>query len=328
MIAADMIPAVNACLDADLPVFIHGAPGIGKSQITSGIAKSRGEPLIDIRAALLDAVDVKGLPVPQNGKVEWLPMGELPDADRDGATGILFLDEVNQAPAMVQAALYGLILDRKIGKYRLPPGWRIVAAGNRISDRASAQRMPSALANRFAHFTLDSDLASWCQWAIGAGIQPELVAFIRFRPELLHSFEPDRTVNATPRSWEMADRILKASLPAEVEFSALAGTVGDGPAAELVAFLKVFRSLPSPDGVLLNPHTAQVPSDPATLFAICGALARKVTEQTMSALTGYLDRLPPEFGVLCIKDATARKPELESTPGYIQWVTANSEIYT
>lgn len=323
----DAAATLQVALSADLPAFLWGAPGIGKSDIVRQAAAANNLPLIDLRAVLLDPVDLRGLPTVKDSKAVWLPMGELPDAARDGQDGVLLLDELNAAAPMVQAACFGLVLDRRLGEYRLPSGWRVVAAGNRQSDRASAQRMPSALANRFLHIDVDPDLDGWSQWALRSGIEPVLVAFLRFRPALLHDFQPDRIANPTPRSWAMANRILQSGIAGQAEMLALIGCVGEGAAAELVAFLKVWRSLPSPDAVFLNPTTSPVPDNAATLYAICGALARKVTGQTMPALVTYLSRLPPEFGVMAMKDVTTRDPGLPATPAFIAWASANADIY-
>lgn len=323
-----IIPALTACVNADLPALITGSFGIGKSDIVRQIAASKGWPLIDMRLSTMDPVDLKGLPAAQNGKAVFLPLGELPDEQRDGPNGILFLDELPQAPMAVQNAAFSLILDRCIGDYKLPSGWRIVAAGNRITDRAGANRLNAALANRFCHFEIESDVNAWCKWAIGAGINPEMVAFMRFRPDLLNKVNPDTPVNATPRTWAMADKLLKATLPPEVELAALAGTIGEGPAAELIAFLRIWRTLPSPDAVLLNPTSADVPEKPATLYALTGALARKVTEQTMDAFVTYLGRIPAEFGVAAMQDTITGKPALQSTAAFVAWSTENSDVYT
>lgn len=318
--------ALQAALAADLPMFLWGAPGIGKSELVAQIASAMSLPLIDMRAALLDPLDLRGLPTVENRKAVWVPMGELPDAERDGAEGILFLDELNAAPSMVQAACFGLVLNRRLGEYHLPPGWRVIAAGNRQTDRASAQRMPSALANRFMHAEIEPDNDSWSRWALGAGIPAELVAFLRFRPSLLHDFEADRTINATPRTWVMASRVIKAGLDPETELDLLSGTVGPGPAAELVAFLRVWRTLPSPEGVLMNPDSASVPDDPATLYALMGALARKVSDNSMANFVRYLGRVPAEYGVAAMRDAIARDETLQSTSGFVSWAAANSDV--
>lgn len=318
---------IAASIAAGNPVLMTGAPGIGKSDIVRQIADARKWGFIDLRLSTIDPVDLRGLPAASHGEAVFLPMGALPKAGRDGEAGILFLDELPQAPMAVQNAAFQLVWDRKIGDYQLPPGWHIVAAGNRVSDRAGANRLNSALANRFTHISLGVDLDSWCQWALANGIAPEVVAFLRFRPELLHKFSPDSPINPTPRTWAMCARYVNAGLDPETESAAMCGTVGDGPAAELLAFLRIWRTLPSPDSVFLDPAGATVPTNPATLYAICGALARKVTANSMAQFVRYIGRLPPEYGVLAMKDATRRDNSLNSTPEAVQWFSANGEIY-
>lgn len=318
---------IEAHIDAGTPCMVAGAPGIGKSDVVRQIADARGWSVVDLRLSTMDPVDLRGLPAAQDGKAVFLPMGELPDETRDGAHGILFLDELPQSPMAVQNAAFSLVLDRRIGDYRLPAGWHVVAAGNRVEDRAGANRLNSALANRFAHVDMTHDVDAWCQWAIGAGIAAEVVAFVRFRPELLHSFEPDRKVNATPRSWAMAARHIGKGLPSDIEAAVLTGTIGEGPAAELVAFLRIWRTLPSPDAVLMDPRGSAVPSDGATLYALCGALARKVTVRSIGAFVEYVSRLPAEYGVVAMRDATRRDETLTKTPEAIAWFSANSDVY-
>ena len=317
---------VEAQIDAGNPVMIAGAPGIGKSDVVRQIAQARGWSLVDMRLSTLDPVDLRGLPCVKDGRAVFAPMGELPDEDRDGYAGILFLDELPQAPMAVQNAAFSLVLDRRIGDYRLPAGLHAVAAGNRIEERAGAGRLNSALANRFAHVEMTVDVDAWCQWALGAGIPAEVVAFVRFRPGLLHDFNADRKVNATPRTWAMAARHI-GKLPADVELHVLAGTIGEGPAAELAAFLRVFRGLPSVDSVFLNPQSAMVPTDGATLYALCGALARRVTINTIDQFCQYIERLPAEYGVLAIKDATARDETLTKTMPVVAWLARNADVY-
>ena len=190
MKASAVSTAVRALIASGQPVFIWGGPGIGKSAVVAQVASAMGVDLQDIRALLLDPVDLRGLPfVASDGRSRWATPGFLP---QDG-TGILFFDELNAAPAMVQASLYQLVLDRKLGEYRLPDGWAIVAAGNREGDRAVTTRMPTPLRNRSVHIDFEVDAQEWSSWAIQNTIRPEVVAFIRFRPEVLSAFDRDAT---------------------------------------------------------------------------------------------------------------------------------------
>lgn len=279
--------------------------------------------LRDVRALLLDPVDLRGLPfLGSDGRSKWAAPDFLPE---DGE-GILFLDELNAAPAMVQASCYQLILDRKLGEYALPDGWAIVAAGNRDSDRAVTARMPTPLRNRFVHLEFEVDVQEWSEWAIRAGIRPEVIAFLRFRPEMLSAFDRDVNAFPSPRSWEFVSRILdslnRPSSPA-MEHELIAGAVGTGAATEFSGFLRMFRELPDIDSILMNPRQAPVPEIAAAQYAVASALARCASDTNFDRICVYLDRLPTEFRVLCARDATLRDPSLRSTAGYVRFAVEN-----
>ena len=181
--------ALDYFIDVDIPTFIWGAPGVGKSSIVAQMTEKRRWGLVDFRLTTRDPVSLMGLPSLQGTTTKWLSPDEYPQVERDGEKGILFLDELNAASPAMQTAAFGLVLERKIGSYQLPPKWRIVAAGNRQSDRAAAQRMPSALANRFAHIYVEPDIETTVKHFGEKALDPMLIAFLRFRPNLLHKMD-------------------------------------------------------------------------------------------------------------------------------------------
>ena len=328
MTPSQIISALQTLTAIRQPVFLWGAPGIGKSQIISQVAAMRGLELRDIRAVLLDPVDLRGLPrITDQGTAVWSPPSFLPGPN-DAPQGVLFLDELNAAPPLVQAACYQLILDRAIGEYRLPDGWCIVAAGNREKDKAVSYRMPSALANRMVHLEFDTSLEDWLVWALSADIRREVCAFLRFRPRLLHDFDPQRAEKAfaSPRSWEFVSRILDAKPAADVEYELYQGTVGPAAAAEFMGFLSVWRELPTVDSILAEPSAAEVPQEPAALYATCEALSLRAAQETMEALTTYAERLPAEFSVLLMRDAVCQNTEVVHTPAFSRWAQKNAEV--
>jgi hypothetical protein len=287
------------------------------------LATELGIALRDIRALLLDPVDLRGLPFLGNdGRSKWATPDFLPP---DGE-GILFLDELNAAPAMVQASCYQLVLDRKLGEYTLPQGWAIVAAGNRDSDRAATARMPTPLRNRFVHLDFEVDMQEWSEWAIKTGIRPELIAFIRFRPELLSAFDRDANAFPSPRSWEFVSRILNSKAEPSAEHELIAGAVGVGAATEFSAFLRMFRELPSIDAILLNPTQEPVPEDAAAQYAVASALARRASDSNFDRIYRYLKRMPTEFNVLCVRDASLYSPAIRSTAAYTKWAVENHNV--
>jgi hypothetical protein len=198
--------------------------------------------------------------------------------------------------------------------------------------------MPRPLRNRFVHLALEADLNDWCKWAVKAGVRPEIIAFLRFKPELLHAADTTADANAwpTPRSWEMASNVLcgiarrqKATLlsgTSEFEAQLLDGTVGEAAASEFVAFLRLFRQLPSIDEILLNPATARVPAEPSTQIAIATALGRVLTDNSIGRGLTYLDRMPTEMRVMAIRDAAARDTAITHTPEFIRFGVDYREV--
>jgi len=317
-------------LDGDTPAFMTSAPGVGKSSIVKQIAAERGWKVIDFRASTRDPVALMGLPDLSEATTKWKVPDEFPQVGRDGAEGILFLDELNAAPPSMMAAMYGLVLDRKVGEYTVPPGWRIVAAGNRQSDRSSAQRMPKAMANRFAHIPIEPDTSGdhanvHIQYFNSINVDPILIAFLRFRPGLIHNM-PDNEDAAfpTPRSWEQASKYLDR--PASRRLGLLSGLVGDGAAAELEGFIRIYRSLPSLDLILADPAGSPIPTEPAARFAVATGLARKVDSASFENGMTYMCRLPREFEILFAMDAVGRSSDLAHTETFTRWAVRNKDV--
>lgn len=321
---------IQVLLSAGVPVMLWGSPGIGKSDLVRQIADAAAMPLIDIRVSQLEPVDARGLPhINDGGETTWAVPAMLPQSRRDGKAGILFLDELTAGNASVMAAFYQLILDRRLGDYKLPDGWRIIAASNLRTDRSISNTMPMALANRFGHLTMVPDASDWVSWAYGSGrIREEIIGFIRMRPDLLYTFDPTpkpgrkqpELTFASPRTWEFCSRTLEASPPAHCRISTFAANVGQGPAIEFDSFLRVWSTMQSIDGIILNPDSADIPSDPAALYALATALAHRATDQNLSAIWRYLKRLPQrEFCVYAMQGATRRDKSLEKTRAFSEF---------
>ncbi|MBQ9537243.1 MAG: AAA family ATPase [Desulfovibrionaceae bacterium] len=328
MTPSQIVSALQILLAIRQPVFLWGPPGVGKSQLVAQTAKALALELIDIRAVLLDPVDLRGLPrLTQEGRAEWCPPAFLPDTSST-SKGVLFLDELNAAPPLVQAACYQLILDRRIGEYLLPAGWTVIAAGNRESDRAVTHRMPTALANRLVHIDCVANLDDWLAWAKTRAIRPEIMAFLRYRPKLLHDFDPaaNSKAFASPRSWEFLSRIMDQEPPESVAEDLYRGTIGVGAGSEFIGFLQIWRELPTVQEIIDTPKTAIVPNEPAALYAICEALALAANADTLTALVSYANRLPAEFGVLLLRDCVLRDKKLVEHPAFISWAQANASV--
>ena len=317
--------ALARFLDTDIPCFLWGPPGAGKSSIVRQITDERKWGLVDFRCSTRDPVALMGLPDIAGETSKWKVPDEFPQVGRDGPEGVLFLDELNAAAPSMQAAAFGLVLDRKVGDYSLPAGWRVIGAGNRQSDRAAAQRMPSALANRFAHIDVDADVETTVRHFAKKDIDPILLAFLRFRPALLLSMEgSDLRAFPTPRAWEQVAKIIDTPSPLRMQL--ITAIVGEGAASEIEGFIRVYQNLPSLDLVLANPNKAPVPDEPAARFAISSGLARKVDEKTFANGMTYMQRLPREFEIMFAVDAVRRDPALSHTQAFVEWATRNQDV--
>ena len=320
------------------PVFIWGPPGIGKSEVVAQTAVALNYELQDVRLNLLDPVDIRGLPVPnhEHKQMIWYTPDFLPSMLIDGkpnmTEGILFLDDFNSADRSVQAAGYQLILNRRIGKYILPVNWTIVAAGNRDSDRAITYAMPSALSSRFVHLDFDVHLDDFCKHAIKNNIQPELIAFLRFRTNLLHNFEPKLNARAfpCPRTWVFVNQLIGSKLAPEEEFEAMAGIVGEGAAGEFSAFLRLNKDLPTIDQILLDPDQTPIPKtdQPSTIYAITSTLSHYASKENFDRIMRYANRLPVEFQVLFVRDSSHKCEAITKTTAFIEWGIKNYALLT
>lgn len=235
---------LNAGSDRQMPaIMLWGPPGVGKSSIVRDIARDAGVDFVDIRLSQRDPVDLRGLPTIVDGRVRWLVGSEWPSDPH--SRGILLLDELSAVDRTLQVAAYELILDRRIGdQYRLPDGWLVVGAGNRQVDRAVAQPMSSALANRFLHLEVTVDPVAWLGWARQSQLHPHVVAFIDSHPkhllQLPGSAEADRGW-PSPRSWERVSTLwtLSAGWDEPTRMAMVEGLVGPQAAAAFLSFCQV-----------------------------------------------------------------------------------------
>jgi hypothetical protein len=246
---------------------IWGPPGIGKSSIVAQTAQAHGLEMIDLRLSQLAPTDLRGLPVAEHGVSRWYPPEFLP---REGR-GILFLDELNLAPPAMQGMAQQLILDRKVGSYSIPDGWFIWAAGNRKEDRAAVFDMPAPLANRFIHLMVEPHFESFKSYALEHGIQEYLLAFLSFRPGLLHKMDHQQPAWPSPRSWMVANDLYQANLD-------ISTVVGAAAAAEFASFVALYHQLPNIANILDgNGRDIAFPQEPSLRYAITVALTMRAT---------------------------------------------------
>ncbi len=325
---SELVATLALLVEARQPCIVWGPPGAAKSAIARQVAAEAGRAYVDIRALLLDPVDLRGIPWRDtDGRTRWAPPAFLPPAD-DPGRWLINLEELPSAVPLVQAALYQLVLDRRVGEYELPEGASLIACGNREGDRGVVHRMPTPLASRFVHLEVAVDADDWLAWGAANGIAPEVLFWIRMRPDLLHAFDPQAKEKAfpCPRTWEMASGIVnrRVGLDAGVERALFRGTVGEAAAVEFSAFLKVWRELPHPKAVLDDPAGAPVPENASALIALCGALYRMADDITLDAIVTYAGRLRREVGEFLVGSCVRRDPDLQRTPAFIRWAAART----
>ena len=230
---------------------------------------------------------------------------------------------------MVQAALYQLALERKVGEYALPEGASLIACGNREGDRGVVHRMPTPLASRFVHLEIRVDAEDWLAWAASNGIAPEVLFFIQLEPTLLHQFDPQSKEKAfpCPRTWHFTSNIVhrRNGLDPAVERALFRGTIGEAAAVEFAAFLKVWRELPHPRAVIGDPENADIPENASALMALCGSLYRMASDVNFDAIVTYSARLRREVGEFLVGSCVRREPGLQRSPGFIRWAAARTQ---
>ena len=317
---------LSRAIEARLPILIVGAPGVGKSDLVGQAAEAAGADLIISHPAVSDPTDTKGLPWPDgSGGATFLPFGELARALRAERPTVWFLDDLGQAPPAVQAGFMQLLLARRVNGHVLPDVVTFIAATNRRTDRAGVSGILEPVKSRFAAIVeLEPDLDDWCSWAFAHDIPDILVAFLRFRPELLCAFDPtmDLRNSPVPRTWAHVAKILALGLPSDIERQAIAGAVGEGAAVEFAAFRTVVESLPSIDGILIDPDAGEIPSKPAALYAVATGLGARASVTAFGRIARYAARLEAaglgEFATLLLRDCVRREPKLLNTGDFLR----------
>jgi hypothetical protein len=320
------------------PVMLWGPPGVGKSQMVAQIANRHDAPLIDIRLSQMEPSDLRGIPFRAEKSVEWAVPAMLPDAQRHGEEGILFLDEITSAPPSVSAAAYQLILDRKLGEYEVPQGWAIIAAGNRQGDRGVTYSMPAPLANRFSHYEVEVNMDDWVAWAYANHIDERIIAFLRFRQDLLFDFDPSHNPIAfpSPRSWEFAHRALqKFDENHDLLTGALQACVGNAAGIELRAFIESLDQMPDLDAII-NGEDIPAPKEIDLQYAVASALVgrairAKDTEDAASVhgnILTYAGKFPQrEMGVMMVSDMhRAIGEDIFAVPEFANWADKIADI--
>ena len=301
------------------PIFMWGPPGIGKSDIVGQITQQlKNSHLIDIRLSLWEPTDIKGIPyyAANDNVMAWAPPQELPTEEfaKKFDYVVLFLDEMNSAAPSVQAAAYQLILNRRIGQYKLPDNVLIVAAGNREADKGVTYRMPAPLANRFVHLELAVSFDDWFEWAVKNGEHADVVGYLTFSKKDLYDFDPKSPSRsfATPRSWSFVSELLEDDDDESTTTDLVSGSVGEGLAVKFMAHRKVAASMPNPtdilDGKVKELKTKEISAMYSLTVSLCYELKeasdkndKKFDDKVNNFLRFAMDNFETELVVMGIK---------------------------
>ncbi len=300
---------------------LWGTRGVGKSAIIRQIAEHFEVPLVDLRLTTIEPVDIRGAIYADDtrGQTVWFPPEFLPGGDQP--EGILFLDELTAADQRLQISAYSLILDRRVGKYQLPEGWQVIAAGNAAYHGAVSHDMGTALADRMFHFNVQTVIEAFLEYAMAHDFAPEVMAYLKVRPDKLddtHSqLANDHLIGASPRGWEDISNVLKSDLSEAGLRVFVQGRIGAANAAE---FFGVLRELQAGADVLqlldAEPGAATAALLPTTLDGLYGmvyALLAAATDQTrLQRVLAIIEQLPdtPTSNPLPIREAQTLAMEL------------------
>ena len=326
-------------------VMLWGPPGVGKSQgirqLAEIIEASTGKRtnITDVRLLLFNPIDLRGIPTSNADKTlaVWLRPQIFQMDDSSEVVNILFLDEISAAPQSVQAAAYQITLDRVVGEHKLPDNCIVIAAGNRITDKSVAFKMPKALANRLLHIEIEGNFSAWKKWAIKSGINKKVVGFLSFRQNYLMGFNTsaEDLAFATPRSWEMVSNLLNCVCDdVEKMFPLISGLVGTGTAVEFRTWCNVYNDLPD-IAEIFDGKMPHVPTSTDAMYALISSMTAYAREHRndMRRITNsirYADRLPPDFSAVLMKDymyiEKGYKEKLMGIPEFMKWLQSKGRI--
>ena len=326
-------------------VMLWGPPGIGKSQAVRQIANVIEEQtgkrvsVTDVRLLLFNPIDLRGIPTANADKTLaiWLKPQIFQMEDSPDVVNILFLDEISAAPQSVQAAAYQIVLDRVVGEHRLPENCIVMAAGNRMTDKSVAFKMPKALANRLMHIEVEGSFESWRKWAVGVGIDPRVMGFLSFRQDALMDFDTasEDLAFATPRSWEMVSNLLNASGESIKElYPLICGLVGTGAASELRTWEQVYRDLPNIEDIF-DGRMPELPTSTDALYALVSSMVAYAWDHRdqldrIGNSIAYANKLPADYSVVLMRDYQLLEPDytqkLLSIPAYTRWLSSKGAL--
>lgn len=335
-----LIPQLVKLIKAKEPTLIVGPPGVGKTMCMIKACNLAGFDWIILHPVVSDPTDFKGLPamvkINGNGDAEavFLPIGELKRLVNADKPLVCFIDDLGQATVAVQAAAMQLLLARRIGDHKISDEVTFLAATNRREDRAGVQGILEPVKSRFTTIiSFDVSDADWIDWAMSPeeGNMPMiLVNFIRFFGiKMLFKFTPTRDLvnSPNPRTVAAVGRMIRDDLTLrETEYETWQGAAGEEFAAKLRGYIKYYRDLGDIDEKIKNPEAAEIPENPESLWAFCGAIAERCSKKNFANVIVLANRMEGDFSTLLVKDCVIRHTDLTQHKAFIAWAELHNEL--
>jgi hypothetical protein len=317
--------------------FLQSSPGLGKSDIARQISSEYNLKMIDIRLSQRDSVDLNGFPMldKDTKRMGYAPLDEIPlegiDEVPAGYNGFfMLLDEINSASLSTQAASYKLILDRSVGNHMVHRKCFIMAAGNLITDKAIVNSLGTAMQSRLIHIIMHASEKDWQEWAAKNEIDTRIRSFLHEHPRMLHQFDPDHHdyTFPSPRTWEFLSDIIKPIKEFNaIDIAIMQGTVGEGAAIEFKTFTELHHKLPTREEMISNPDGVEIPDEPSMLYALSLLIGSFADPKNCDKLIKVINRLPPEFQVITIKDIYSRDGETKNHKAIVKWKQENASKF-
>ena len=323
----------NVSQTSTKPITFHldGSMGIGKTALAKWIANDINFYLVIVSLPQMEPTDVGGLRMPNGSKMTVLQPDWYVDADRmaqleaEGYKGVLyFFDELPQSPVLNMNIFAQISDEYRIGEYKLDrTKCYVMSAGNKLSDKAGTNTMPSHLIDRLTFLEIEPNLEDTCSYFAKTGVDHRVISWLRFQPEFLHQFKVGVNAYPTPRSIERSAQIMNWDLDDEAMAEAISGQIGRPAYANLKTHMDVHDKCPDIDKLIADPDGAEIVEEPAIMYALCSSLSTKANDKNIGNILKYLKRLPnEEFQAFVLKDALSRDNSLKQNKDVRLWASA------
>lgn len=314
-------------LRANRNVLIEGNPGGGKTMLAHEAAEDIGAHVIYRHAPSIQPEDL-GVPDMSQPTLIFKVNDDIPvygsrwdpAVNPDAPDRIVFiLDEVTQCDHGTQKTLGNMIQQKECYGKKLLPWVTFIGTGNLTENRAGAGKLLTHFSDRWIRIRADFFIDDWLDWTLAKGVNPVVRAFGKFASKHICDFKPDRDVNPTPRGWvEKVAPMLDVGTPIHLLNESLKGSIGDEAASAFVTFIKMASHL-NIDALMADPDNHPLPTDSSTLLVIATTLAMKSTVKNFDTVMRVANRMPGEFGVVLVLEASKVEPRVMSTAAYAEW---------